>query len=380
MVSQASQIFNDLVETSRLGQDRELMALLQLHNADLSTLYREVDQLIKQLNLQEFDSFSNGNDETTISKKSNGFGKSVVSDSLSVDTLKVSPQEVPKLTKTQRRMSFDLMQIRPRTHSTLQALLGRPPEAVVSNVSVATIVTELEKKGYTPVAPKAEKNTFKDKIISYQNRFKLVNQAKERRGKSVGGPSEASKVQTGSTKVAGNTSETENQDNKNPEPISARPNSRSGPFAARRVSLVGENLPLYIRKQLQQALESAQHLESTPVPDSHSQVFSSPVQLQSGQVTANDVVESPIDSQARVSESESLQLKNNDSESTDVSYLNGMNDSAVSDGDREYILPSSFNRFLDYGDAKSLDSNDSLSEEDQDDDEDDYLFNSQAIF
>lgn len=373
MADLTALIFHDLVKSSRLGQDRELMALLQSHSAADSELYKEVNSLIEGLNLREFDTIPSTNHEPVSQQKSNGFGKSLGSDSQSIDTLKVPPQEVPKLTKTQRRMSFDLMQIRPQSHLTPQTLLGKPPQAVVSNVSVATIVTELEKKGYTPVASKSDKNSFKDKIISYQNRLKLVNQSRGRNGSE---PKMDAGARTEYGQEHNKSNEHDKSNSRDTETVIERPNMNSKSLAARRVSLVGDNLPLYIRKQLHRTPDNLHRSNSEDSSVLHSPIATPKQNMASSSVARNDViVDSPID--VRTSESEYLQ-KNNDSESTD-SYLNGINDSAVSDGDKEYILPSSFNRFLDYGDSKSLDSNESASEE-QEDDEDDYLFNSQAIF
>lgn len=367
MTDLAALMFHDLVESSRLGQDRELMALLQSHSAADSELYKEVDSLIKDLNLQKFDELPSINHDPVPQQESSVFGKSLGSDSQSTDTLKVPPQEVPRLTKTQRRMSFDLMQIRPQSHLSPQTLLGKPPQAVVSNVNVATIVTELEKKGYTPVTSKGDKNSFKDKIISYQNRLKLVNRSRGRKRREP-------KVDVSARRE--DDQEHDKSGTRDTETVIERPNLNGKSLAARRVSLVGDNLPQYIRKQLHRTPDNLHRGYSEESSVLHSPIATPKQNMASSSVARNDVIaDSPID--VRTSESDYLQ-KNNDSESTD-SYLNGINDSAVSDGDKEYILPSSFNKFLDYGDTKSLDSNESVSE-DQEDDEDDYLFNSQAIF
>lgn len=380
MADNALQIFHDLIETSRLGQDRKLMGLLKHHNSAESPLYQNVLQLINGLNLREFDTFSNSEQANVTSKDPIAFRKSSVPVPKMIDGFKVSTQEVPQLTKTQRRMSFDLMQIHHGVQDSTRLFLRKPPEAAVSNVNIVTKVTDLENKGYKPVRKKSDKNSLTNKIISYQSRFKLVNKEKSKDPHPAGLISnilDRNRVNIGNKRPTINLQG--DQGNGTPHLHEVLNSSTK---SARRTSLVGENLPLYIKLQLGQLSEpgdishqkdtsNPHSLKSSNAPDSlpalHSASEPRPVNRGGLSLLAN---------------SEFLHLKINDSESTDNSYGNGNNESTISDADKEYILPGLFNRFLDYGNNDALDSasNDSGSEEDQlEDDEDDYLFNSQAV-
>lgn len=396
-----SAIFHDIVETSRLGQDPELMALLQHNTSTESPLYNEVQDLINGLHLREFDSFP-------ISQHDAGLSEGPVEprNQTRTDDLKVSSQEVPELTKKQRTMSFDLMQMSSGARRSPQVLLSKPPEAAVSNVNVVTQVTDLRAKGYTPV-PTEKKITLKDKFSSYRDRFKLVNRAKS----------------ASQTKIVQNT------EYGNPEPydISKKPESngalkgrngslrsrtgslksRTGSLKSRigslksrngfvstqetthlesdspRPSLVRRILPLYIKKQLptkDKALATNRTqgdgpLESPPKSHHHSDIAALPSPASS--------IPSHRNMPEAFADSESAPLKTNESGTIDYSFGHTNNGSTISEADKEYILPSLFNRFLDYGENDTLEneSDGSLSEDDEgdEDDEDDYLFNSHAV-
>lgn len=374
MVDVNSAIFHDIVESSRLGQDRELMALLHHQSSRESPLYNEVQTLIGGLNLREFDSFSIPKHDDGL-QNGTGSAKKQTPANYAED-LKVSLQEVPKLTKTQRRMSFDLMQMHNGTQRSPQVSLSKPPEAAVSNVNIVTKVTDLETRGYTPVQLE-RRNSLKDKFSSYQNRFKLVNRRKDmsltKNVPNIENPGISTiPEETGSLKGRINGSlKGSNVAGSIEEPTALIADS------PRRISLVGENLPVYIKEQLRQGREVAE----TGTTQENSAVKSP---SSSHHLTDDAALGSTVPSTPRVvgalAISESVPLRTNDSEITDNSFGHANNESTISDADKEYILPSLFNRFLDYGenDALESESNGSLSEEEEDD-EDEYLFNSQVV-
>lgn len=377
MVDVNSAIFHDIVESSRLGQDRELMALLHHHSSRESPLYNKVQSLIGGLNLREFDSFS-------IPKHDDGFQNGTGNAKKQTpanyaEDLKVSLQEVPKLTKTQRRMSFDLMQMPNGTQRSPQVSLSKPPEAAVSNVNIVTKVTDLESRGYSLVQLE-RRNSLKDKFSSYQNRFKLVNRRKNmsltKNVPNTENPGISTiPEETGSLKGRINGSlKGSNGTGSIKEPTVLLADS------PRRISLVGENLPLYIKEQLRQgseAAETSRMQESSAVKSP-----SSSHDLTDDAALGSTVPSTPFHKRVMgaLVNSESVPLRTNDSEITDNSFGHANNESTISDADKEYILPSLFDRFLDYGenDALESESNGSLSEEDEDD-EDEYLFNSQVV-
>lgn len=368
-----STIFHDIVETSRLGQDRELMALLQHHTSTKSPLYNEVQDLINGLNLRGFDSFSISQNDAGLPEGPGVPRKQTPANY--VDDLKVSSQEVPRLTKTQRRMSFDLMRMGSGALRSPQVLLSKPPEAAVSNVNIVTKVTDLEARGYTPV-PAERKNKLKDKFSSYHNRFKLVNRAKNALQTNIVqiteygnlGPSDTSKRPEANGALKGSNGSGSNQ--------------RTAHWkldSPRRISLVGENLPLYIKKQLQTGDEAPENnrTQDRPLEDPLESHHQNDTTALRSTVHSNSLYRNVPEALAN---SESAPLKTNGSGTTDYSFGHTNNESTISEADKEYILPSLFNRFLDYGENDTLEneSNGSLSE-DEEDDEDDYLFNSQAV-
>ncbi|SGZ50374.1 CIC11C00000001253 [Sungouiella intermedia] len=375
MAHVSSTIFHDIVETSRLGQDRELMALLQHHTSNDSPLYNEVQSLIAGLNLQEFDSFSFANHEKDTSAGS-GVPRKQLADNYPHD-MKISTHEVPKLTKTQRRMSFDLMQMHNGTLRSPRVLLSKPPEAAVTNVNIVTKVTDLESHGYTPLQTE-KKNTLKDKFSSYHNRFKLVNRTKKDPPGQIAQATKKSASSGVFKRLQANVASESSAE-------TSQTHSVWNSSSPRRISLVGENLPPYIKKQLGHKNEgdgATNHpTEDHNVPKNQMHVnnLSDVAGLGSTSRSATHEHRGPEAS----SHSESVPIKNNDSEITDNSFGHTNNESAISEADKEYILPSLFNRFLDYGEHDSLESEShgsaSEDQEDEEDDEDDYLFNSHAF-
>lgn len=366
MTTESSQIFYDLIETSRLGQDRELMSLLHQHNSPDSPLYQNVLQLISEAQLQEFDSFVGEQSP----KRINPVRTSSLPKSTLADPLKVSLQEVPQLTKTQRRMSMDLMQIRPAVHGTSKVQLSKPAEAAISNVNVVTKVTDLEKNGYTPVKPRND--TLKNRIISYRDKLQLSKKLPAKDNRSF------DQKQNLGTKTQNGPFQDGRVVNLQAEPLNHRSQTASiDPRSTRRISFVGENLPVYIRKQLERAGDTSQVTEPAREPVQSSIEPSQTMEsLKISGATSHRLSHRILSS---LSNSEDQTSKTH-SESTDISYGNNNSGSTLGT-DKEYILPSLFNRFLDFAnEALDHESNESASDEEhQDDDEDDYLFNSQAV-
>lgn len=309
-------IFRDVVESTRLGHDKDLVALLKNNSTPKSSLYRAVTELIQSLDLQEFEVQKAPQERDFSGSKRNG------QESTKTD------HSMPVLTGGERRMSFDLMHMNPGLESIRKRTFSKPAEASVSSVNVVTRVTDLETAGYTPVP---EEKTIKDKFRFYQDRFKLVNKQKAPPKQPAPWPSVDSRVK-----------------------------------ALRRTSLVGEHLPDYIRLQLQKGAQPGEVTESS-APEMLSSKHS---EADESKTLRNQRIHNLL------ANSESLYFRDN-SQSSASAYENANTDSA-SDADKEYILPSLFTRSLDdYNEQdvlREIYENSNSEDEDEQEDDDEFLF------
>lgn len=152
--------------------------------------------------------------------------------------------ELPKLTKTERRMSLDLLKQTPRrlSDSGTPQDISRTKPAAASTTTVNVITrAELNVAKEEAAKPKMEER-FKD----VQNRFKFVLGSKNSK--------KAPKV---SIKIPSiQLDSTAEPIGKDQTSIKPKRSIQNGQQMERRVSMVGVNLPLYIRDQLQAETES----------------------------------------------------------------------------------------------------------------------------
>lgn len=334
MVPSYESIFKDVIEKTRLGQDKELVYLIGQNQNTTSPLQQEVDQLIKDLNLVEF-------------KVAQQVGHSIHD---------IVPEELSKNYKplpsndegTQRRLSTEIKNLT-QGESANRGAASTPAVATISNFSVNSRVTNLENQDYTPVPhKKPTKGSIKKTLKQYKAKLQhpeLGNQSRTVSSQTV--------------------------------------------KASRRASLVGEVLPEYIRKQLtindqeqndrrssstneslRKSPNRRERSESLTTPEEHSEMQS--LSLRRLENSQNDRFRNVLVN------SLSLYVRKDDN-SVNVSQ-EGI-ESAVSDTDKEYILPSLFTRSVEgvddhdgllYHHTDDEDEDDEGNDEDEDDE--DYLF------
>lgn len=295
-------IFHDVVDTTRLGQDKELRALISQHDNPLSRLYQEVDLWMRQLELEQFLGEENHPD-TSVHESPEDIPHTPRENRPPTGGDIQESTTIPKVTSGERKASFGLM------HMT-QGGLSKPAATAVSNVNVHHKVTDLENKEYTPV-PAVRKNlagTFRDKIRQY--RAKITHRSHQGHQRPVMVHSRHSN----GADVA---------------PVTIK---------AHRRSLAGELLPEYIRGQL--------HLESLKPRDGDSAVFSdtedhhSPMQES---IPVETTLAEANRFQNIVHNSQSFHASR---EAPSEASHDGRSGTDVSDADKEYILPSLFTRSL----------------------------------
>lgn len=335
MVPSYESIFKDVVEKTRLGQDKELVYLIGQNQNTTSPLQQEVDQLIKDLNLVEF-------------KVAQQVGHSI--HDLVPEELSKNYKPLPSNDEgTQRRLSTEIRNLT-QGESANRGAASTPAVATISNFSVNSRVTNLENQDYTPVPHRQPtKGSIKKTLKKYK--AKLQHPELENPSRTV---------------------------------------SSQTVKASRRASLVGEVLPEYIRKQLtindleqndRRSLSTNESLRKSPsrrersesltTPEEHSQIQS--LSLRRLENSQNDRFRNVLVN------SLSLYVRKDDN-SANVSQ-EGI-DSAVSDTDKEYILPSLFTRSVEgMNDHDGLlyhhtdDEEDEEEGNDEDDEDDgDYLF------
>lgn len=372
------QYLQDLIDLSPwLLQDRDLVAHIKNNNNRTSTIFNEVSKLIDELNLLEYAVGSVTPQEqvtrTTSETRSERPKRSLLSETKKTSSMSVLRQEVPVLTMKERRLSFELMHPKPIREGLRTHALTNAPHIAVSNVSVSTRVTDIERNGYAPVKEAKFKNAFKDRFKSYQNKMRLGKVA------AVEGDSklDSSTLRNSPTPSDGN--------------HKLRPtNISNGDLkikALRRSSFVGENLPAYIRAQLQQPEAN------DPVEAETSQIQTSP-QVGNDSFTQHETnlsepssktgesskyfkksTESGQDQRISNLLANSLVMYSRNQESLSSGYDHGHNGSTVSEADREYILPSLFARSVeDFNDNEMLYEDSNPEEDEEEEDVDDFLF------
>lgn len=346
------EIFADIVEDSRLAHDQKLFQLLQAAYSPDSALYQDICLQIEQLGLSEF--------QLQDKENANGNGKVEKTE----DTRPVG--EVPDLTSNERRLSFELMHYLPN-----KSLL-KPPETAVSTVNVVTKVTDLENNVYVPV--KTEKAALADKLKRYRGRFQLSNQKSQRHPPET--IRKEASVQDPATTLNGTMADQVRL------PM------------ARKLSVMGQNLPLYIKNQLGGSGGGNSSSKPAKSSDIATERPKDPIDPKISQKdhqnfpkhTHTDSVESSIQAGPRkntridnlLANLESLYIHNGDQSEATSYGSNTNNGSAISDADREYILPSSFTKWNDDNGIhvyhSSLEEASSNEEEEEEEEDGEYLF------
>lgn len=321
-----------------LAQDKQLLEHVNSHYTSSSQIFREVSQLVADLNLLEYHVRNTPGDLPKRAERK-----------VSVE---VPAHDMPVLTKMERRMSIELMHPVPKRNGYRANSLTKAPQIALSNVSVLTKVTDLERNGYVPV-PVPKQASFKDRFKAYQKRLMLGN------------------VAVVSTDELGSKVEQE------PAPASTAPllpDQKSGLAVAsdavkalRRRSLVGEHLPSYIRLQLRGE-------EPAEVPRMAQAVPLEGTQPSAGTSIAGSErsrrIESAQDQRINNLLANSLVMFRN-KESLSPEY-NGHVEWTLSEGDKEYILPGLFTRSVD--DDRDVVYADSMEEYEEEEGDDEYLF------
>lgn len=154
-----------------------------------------------------------------------------------------SRTELPKLTKTERRMSLDLLKLRPRglSESGIHRETNHTKPAAASTTTINVITrAELNVMKEVEVTKPKMKERFKD----VQNKFKFVLGSKNSKKQPHQPPQLSIKIPP---ILLDSTAEPIGKDQTSIKPKRSILNTQK---MERRVSLVGDNLPLYIRDQL----------------------------------------------------------------------------------------------------------------------------------
>lgn len=309
-------LFHEIVETTRLGLDRQLLSLLTEHYSNDSPLYQDVCRLVNSLNLAEYplpartdhEEVPNGNsldNATNLQHNSEPISTKItpLPIRLPIDTIDKdddppgqpsSPKPAEQEPKPTEHHKADAVKEKPPQLSISKRTLSSEPFIGVSTVNVETQVTDVH-RGYVPVA----KRTLKNRLLKYGDRVGF-NRARA-------------------------------------------PVKKDTTLHVRRASVVEEHLPTYIREQI------------TEIPEPEASNLTGLEPSERGRfhnVLAN---------------SNSLYL--NEEGATGDSY---------SEGDNEYILPSSLLRSGRLGLGDSDDDEEDDDGEDDHEDDDEYLFARQS--
>ncbi|QRG36667.1 hypothetical protein FDK38_001021 [Candidozyma auris] len=371
MISSSEKIFRDVVENTRLGQDKELVQLLKHNQESKSALHEEVERLIHELNLVEY-KVAQQTGETIEDEKA--FPKEGSSKALR------KPFEDWD-EGTERRLSNEIRNLT-QGETSPQAIPGSLATAMISNIVVNSKVTNLENEEYTPVPnQKQRKGSIKETFKRYRARLQHPELA-------------ISHGQKGHSRTA----------------------SSQTVKASRRSSLVGEVLPEYIRKQL--TLESEPSASSEHQSPDRNQSISPNTRSNPSEGHFSDTLDATerrvseghssrhtdnVNSSKRLHSWDSRRAADNNQASRfknvlvnsqslyvrkDDDSMNTSHDSyelGVSESDKEYISPSSFTRSIEdvQGHEMLFNRTDDEGEQEDEDDEDaeandeddgDYLF------
>lgn len=331
LVSISNAIFAEVVENSRLAHDKKLLQLLQSAYSPESPLFREVCHEIDRLGLRQFQTGQEATPESVLALQPEQLQ---TTETVAPGVSPGVPQVTSQVTKKERSNSFELMHYIPNSS------LTKPAETGISSISVVTKVTDLQENGYVPVKP--QKSVLADKIKRYLGRFQLLNRSRHK-----------------------NSTERKERTVVLPLVTQSPSGVLASSMAARRSSLVGQNLPSYIKSQLvlkgSETAGAAKQAEAR-TGDNESRISSIPRKKDTriANLLAN---------------LESLYF-HQDANSTGGTSLgsNTNNESTISDGDREYILPNSFAQWNDQDQDIYQSSLEESIDDQEDDDDDQYLF------
>ncbi|KAK6464760.1 hypothetical protein DFJ63DRAFT_334305 [Scheffersomyces coipomensis] len=295
-------------------------------------LYKEVAGIISSLDLESFKLEISPPIPDNQVEKVNKNTKPVVVVNNSID-LKVR-SEMPKMTKTQRRMSLDLMH--PGPNSLLHTFEGNNRD---SNLIKPAVISTTYVNAVTKAEIGVKETGIQHPLIN--NRLRNVS---KKLGFGFSGQNGKPSRTSSAPKVIIDQPSNDDVDKQN-RIKQTLPNDKK----LRRGSLFGENLPMYIKNQLRKEVEE----ESVPVP------IVIPPEPKKNEIKAkrvnSPIIKVPSRVQNLLANSQSLyahsrdissikfpngsQTHTNESENTDRHY-----DSDVDDNDREYISPDSITK------------------------------------
>ncbi|KAG2734307.1 hypothetical protein G9P44_002313 [Scheffersomyces stipitis] len=220
------------------GENVNIAEIVDHWKKKRNPLFREVARMIESLGLESFETESPRSENvpniSTSSvanvRRTSGSGTRP-SLSRNPNSFHIPRQEMPKMTKTQRRMSLDLMHSQSAVSDIMSgghrrnSSLTKPAESSTTNVNVITKAEVIS----TPRAPPLNQTSSltKNRLKGVQKKFRFVLGSKSKL--------DLPKTRNPNSSISNDTS----------KPV------EEGDKKSRRLSLVGENLPLYIRKQLE---------------------------------------------------------------------------------------------------------------------------------
>lgn len=303
--------------------DEEYADLIQ--NWKNSDVYTEILDLIDEAGLQEFQyetlggqSLLNVNEISSELRQNNiNSIKEWSKSEPEPEIPKPEIEELPKLTSTERRTSLDLMYSKMNGPISAPDSLSRAASVSTSNVNV---ITKAEVTGLTRIDNKVPiKNSLRS-VLKKLAGFNLGKKTKELTTK----PSPASIDRTRHTST--------------PPRVNGLAEKKN-----RRISLVGENLPMYIRQQLklpdneEEGSDSGSGRIKSPESDSINSLSKKPSRINN--LLAN--------SQSLYSHSKDVSSQNH------TSNTSLYDNDTTSDNDKEYILPNLFTKYYGEDDEDS---------------------------
>lgn len=338
-----------------------------------NVVYREVCQLVESLNLQEF----KVHDENGLNERADGIIASEEGQLDQVDDqiveeniVEVVPllQEVstdnrqslhfpkidlPKLTSTQRRMSLDLMHTIPMISNEMSTQipqlakkkqnLSKPASTTTTNINVTT-KTDINTKVSQKKAAVSNRNRFQDFLRKIK--LKITRNVSD----AASSPMSPLVVQLDDTLRGKSENLMVGTQNFQAKQVKNKDHYKSSEVkTVRRLSLVGENLPLYIRQQLEASNTAANPILQN---SSYQADYTSSTSLSKRQSRMHNILEN---SQSLYSQSKDLSLiesgTNQDDDTmpntSEIERINENNDETEngSDDDKEYILPDLLARY-----------------------------------
>lgn len=418
--------------------EEDLETLINEFNDPDTTVYKEATGIIDGLGLRNFQKEIQTNPVINDKADASGLRQSLLAKSENMDNTitqvaqappkekaKLPIREMPRLSKTERRMSLDLMHLNPdylnqKKDATRPGLhkrnssLSKPAPVSTSNVNVITKAEVNAPKTPVNTIDSSSKVPIKNRLRDVLKNFKfglgrkqdglnkkndkdtnvfLFNQLGQKLRKSSNDP-----------KLA----EPEADPTSEEYPVTPRPGFNDTTKQNRRASMVGESLPLYIRKQLE-VTSQQQDDKSTARSGSYKKPEKSR-DIPHNVNNKSTVSRKPSRVHNLLANSQSLYIHskdvNNPTFKQSPATSNNQTDETsfyenetTSDNDKEYILPTLFTKYYGpgYGEEAASDDDevsngieemdvdfvnitasfeaDDVNERDDDEDEeDDYLF------